>query len=101
MKIIVVNISKTIIKLKPDQATKRAWKLNIMKAKNYEFIIGNDKGKIHPFKILNTHIDDIHNDRIRFDLEECSDTERSNIKKYIEENIKDKEFKYVTTKYIN
>jgi len=50
---------------------------------------------------LKAEYDDEHIDRIKFILAECSDTERKDIEQYIEGNIKDKDFKYVTTKYIN
>lgn len=102
MKIIVVNISKTIEERGSLKATQRAWKLKRERANKYKFVIGLNKGEIHPFRLLDVKRDDIHtNDRIKFILDECSDIDRKEIKKYIDEHIKDKSFKYVTTKYIN
>ncbi|WP_286926213.1 hypothetical protein [Flavobacterium sp. UBA4197] len=96
MKIIAVNISKTIHNIEPQEATKRAWKLNIKRANNYRFVIGVNKGEIHHFELLNVFKDKTHEDRVAFDLKECSNKTKADIDKYIE-NVN---LKYITTKYI-
>lgn len=100
MKIIAVNISKTKNNNTLLQATERAWKLNIKRAGKYAYIIGVSKNIVHSyFKISNINVDNIHPNRINFDLVICSMVEQNNIDNYISSNgILLERF---TTKYID
>lgn len=96
MKIIAVNISKTINDIGSQKATERAWKLNKERADKYRFVMGVNKGKIYPFELLKVCIDEVHENRIAFVLKECSNEVRINVEKYVEGI----NLKYITTKYI-
>lgn len=98
MKIIAVNISKTINDIGPEKATQRAWKLNKSNAEKHDFVIGFNKDGIYPFVLINVEQDEEHQNRIKFNLRKCTDDEEKDIEKYLEkEKIK---LKYITVRYI-
>lgn len=98
MRIIAVNISRTIHGIGEFEATRRAWKLNKSNAEKHDFVIGLDNGKIYPFALQKVKVerDDEHKDRVKFNLKKCSPSEEADIRQYV----KGISFKYVTVKYI-
>ena len=96
MNILAVNISKQVAKMQPFDATQEAWKLNEKKfrANLPEFVIGVAAGEIKGYYKLQNVIYDNNNERLKFTLVECNETEISLIYGFI----KDKNLKYFVTK---
>lgn len=90
MKIIAVNISKSFKNgVNPIKATERAWKLDLNKCKNFDYVIGVKKGKIVKdafFILQDVYRDDTESDRVKFDLKTCLDTQEEKINNFISEN---------------
>ena len=101
MKIIAVNINKAMVstpKLSVLDATKRAWKLNINRCKDYDYIIGVDNGNIKSFfRKTGEHIDSTQPSRVEFYLTPCNDQDEKLIRDYC----KNISLKFITTKYID
>lgn len=109
MKIIAVNISRNVKEFEVLEATERAWKLNLARTKNYDFVIGVSNGKVVDgdskvygayFKLINVKaIEDlIHNDRVKFMLKRCNDSEIDEIQNFLNDGL-GKGLSYFTTKY--
>lgn len=100
MKIIAVNINKQLAKgTSPIIATERAWKLNLHKCKDFEFVIGVVNSKIIAcFRKINVR-PDIEHLRVCFDLIPCRDNEIIVIENYISSNHLN--LKGIVTKYIS
>ena len=98
MKIIAVNVKDNIKNMSTvKQATQRAWKLNINKAKQQEYVVGVVLGVVKGhFKIEGASYDEQEKGRVAFELKECSLDEISSIDKFIN----DVNLKGIVTKYI-
>lgn len=101
MKIIAVNINKALASNpRPTilDATKRAWKLNINRCKDYDYVIGVGNGHIQGFfRKTGEHIDLIEPPRVEFDLTPCNSQEENKIRDYCV----NKNLRGITTKYID
>lgn len=98
MKIIAVNIKHNVSKMTIMAATERAWRLNINNARLYDYVIGVAYGSAKGFfKIESIVKDKSYSNRVRFNLIDCSPTEKKQINSIIK-NINTKGF---VTKYIN
>ncbi len=69
----------------PDiNATERAWKLNIAKAKKCAYVIAIVNGRIHAyFNLHSTFVDGLQPDRIAFKLSACNNRQKGIINSLI------------------
>lgn len=86
--IIAVNISKALAEGKTlQEATKRAWDLDIKKCREHDFVIGVEKGQIKScFNLKDVFLDTIEKQRVAFVLEPCSEKTEQMIRNYIRDN---------------
>jgi phage terminase large subunit-like protein len=85
--IIAVNISKVYNGNNALQATERAWDLDIEKCREHDYVIGVIKGQIKCcFKLNDVNPDSQFPERVKFELEQCSDEVEQNIRSYIRDN---------------
>ncbi|MFA6924424.1 MAG: hypothetical protein WC223_09250 [Bacteroidales bacterium] len=100
MKIIAVNISKTIKDSKdPLNATRRAWKLKLESCLDCDFVIGVANGKIiEVYRFIDVCNDLIQKGRVAFCLQQATpiesfvirfafDVKKINIKNFVVKNI--------------
>ena len=101
MKIIAVNINKALASNpRPTilDATKRAWKLNINRCKDYDYVIGVVNGHIvGSFSKTTEHQDSIQPNRVEFNLIPCNPQDDNLIRNYCN----NKNLRGITTKYIH
>lgn len=98
MTILAVNIRHNIISV-PSVigATRRAWRINLVKAGKCDFVIGVSNGSVHGYYILlNAHIDSIQPNRVAFKLRNCTPS----IKRLVNSSISGVNLSGFTTKYI-
>lgn len=80
MKVIAVNISRTINTMSVTKATERAWKLNYHKASKCKHIIGVSNGIVLGyFNVISIRIDRMKPDRIRFKIKKCTNRQENQI----------------------
>lgn len=82
MRIILVNIKHTLNAQKSNlqQATERAWKLNLARANSCDAIVGVAHNKIESYYMLDQAVvDSSEPHRLFFHLRECSSLQRSQI----------------------
>ena len=85
MKVIAVNISRTINTMSVTKATERAWKLNYHKASKCKHIIGVSNGIVPGnFNVVSIRIDRIEPDRIYFKIKRCTKKQEGQIEKFIQ-----------------
>lgn len=85
--IIAVNIGKSLAEGKSVvEATERAWKLNIDKCKDCDYVIGVANGKIQgSFVLKDVFPDKLDPSRVAFELEPCSAKEDKNVRKIVDD----------------
>ncbi len=71
--VIAVNIGKNITRMSAIDATKRAWKLNRLKASSHNYVIGVANGAVSGYYNLNSvFVDRREPDRVAFKLSPCT-----------------------------
>lgn len=83
--IIFVNIGKSLAEGKSNiEATRRAWKLSLVRCKKMDYVIGVANGEPKCFFVLkDVFPDQIQKDRIAFDLAPCLSEEEENLRKIL------------------
>lgn len=86
--IIAVNISKALAEGKTlQEATKRAWDLDIEKCREHDFVIGVEKGQLKScFILMEVVFDTEDNKRVAFIIKQCSKETEQLIRNYIKDN---------------
>jgi hypothetical protein len=85
--IIAVNISKEYNGDNALQATERAWDLDIDNCRGHEYVIGVEKGQIIAcFNLIDVFVDKKDEQRVAFELEQCSEETEQMIRSYIRDN---------------
>lgn len=86
--IIAVNISKALAEGKTlQEATKKAWDLDIEKCREHDFVIGVEKGQIKScFILMDVVFDTEDNKRVAFIIKQCSKETEQLIRNYIKDN---------------
>jgi hypothetical protein len=100
MKIIAVNISKTLLVEKSCfEATQNSWRLNLNSCKKFDYVIGVSKGYIEcHYKLKDVHQDKVDFNRVDFDLVRCTSEEEKSINEFIK--LKGIKLSRFVTKYI-
>jgi len=97
MTIIAVNISKNVSRMSLLNATRRAWKLNLSKARKCIFVVGVSNGTINEYYNLHSaFVDRREPDRIAFKLSVCNSGQR----RIINATVGSQNLRGFVTKYI-